>query len=384
VYEVRNLAGERFALKCLRPELAGSAKRKRFKNEIDFCHRKRHKNLLQVIDYGVSNTGDTEVPFYVMELYSRTLRDLLNDRIQPENVLPIFNQLLDGVEAAHLLGVIHRDIKPENILHDPGADTFVVADFGIAHFEEDAIATAVETKVADKLLNITYAAPEQRRRGQAVNQSADIFALGQILNEMFTGFVPDGAGHATIGQVAPNYSYLDSLVEKMRQQSPASRPSDIAAIKAELIARGNAFIARQVLDAKKQEVIPQSSPETVEEVRITAVKWSNGTLELSLNRRPGSEWIKYFQNPNTNIQYVLGASPHEYAFRDKSVVLRVEERHAQNAINQFKTWSPLATQRLQLQLIQLAKDHETAERKRLQEEISAAERDSRVNSSLKF
>jgi hypothetical protein len=170
----------------------------------------------------------------------------------------------------------------------------------------------------------------------------------------------------------------------MRQQNPASRPNDIAAIKTELIARGNAFVTQQVLDAKKQEVIPQSSPATVEEVRITAVKYSNGTLELSLNRRPESAWVRYFQNPNANIQYVMGASPHEYAFRERSVVLRVEERHAQTAINQFKTWSPLATQRLQLQLVQLAKDHEAAERKRLQEEITAAERDSRVNSSLKF
>jgi serine/threonine protein kinase len=111
-------------------------------------------------------------------------------------VLPLFSGILDGVEAAHLLRVTHRDLKPENILCDEKSLP-VVADFGIAHFEEDIIATAVKTPAGAKMANLSYSAPEQRMRGAAVDLRADIFALGLILNEMFTRSVPQGVGYAT-------------------------------------------------------------------------------------------------------------------------------------------------------------------------------------------
>lgn len=49
--------------------------------------------------------------------------------IKPDRVLPIFSQILDGVEAAHLQKVIHRDLKPENILFDDKSEMLVIADF---------------------------------------------------------------------------------------------------------------------------------------------------------------------------------------------------------------------------------------------------------------
>jgi eukaryotic-like serine/threonine-protein kinase len=74
--------------------------------------------------------------------------------------------------------VFHRDLKPENILYDRNADRLVVADFGIAHFEEDQLLTAVETKDRERLANFKYAAPEQGIRGRPVDHRADIFAFG--------------------------------------------------------------------------------------------------------------------------------------------------------------------------------------------------------------
>jgi len=51
-----------------------------------------------------------------MRRYTSSLRDLIKDGIALDSVLPFFLQILDGVEAAHLVGVVHRDLKPENIL----------------------------------------------------------------------------------------------------------------------------------------------------------------------------------------------------------------------------------------------------------------------------
>src|SRR3990172_5331647 len=76
VFEVRNSAGLTLALKCLRPELASSEKRKRFKNEIDFCAKNRHPNLIHVVDWGVVEWNGKKTPFYVMPRYLSTLRGL--------------------------------------------------------------------------------------------------------------------------------------------------------------------------------------------------------------------------------------------------------------------------------------------------------------------
>ena len=76
----------------------------------------------------------------------------------------------------------------------------------------------METKATAKMANLGYAAPEQRMRGTEIDHRADIYALGLMLNEMFTALVPHGAGYKTIGAVAANYSYLDPIVERMIQQ----------------------------------------------------------------------------------------------------------------------------------------------------------------------
>ena len=68
-----------------------------------------------------------------------------------------------------------------------------------------------------------YAAPEQRIAGKAVDQPADIYALGLILNEMFTGEIPQGAGFRKIKDAAPDFAYLDELVDLMMQQQPEQR-----------------------------------------------------------------------------------------------------------------------------------------------------------------
>ncbi len=120
VLEVTASDGTHFALKVLDRAKAVGEKRKRFKNEIHFCSTERHRNIIHVLGSGIT---DDEAPFYVMPLYPTTLRKVIAAGIKPNTVVSIFDQLLSGLEAAHLLGVCHRDLKPENILHDPKSNT---------------------------------------------------------------------------------------------------------------------------------------------------------------------------------------------------------------------------------------------------------------------
>lgn len=126
------------------------------------------------MDHGVSASTSQSGPFYVMPRYTGSLRDKI-DTLPSEGVMPLFSQILDGVEAAHLVGVTHRDLKPENILLDlQGRPS--VADFGVASFTEEFLHTLVETAPTQRLANFQYAAPEQRSVGRSVGPTADIYA----------------------------------------------------------------------------------------------------------------------------------------------------------------------------------------------------------------
>src|SRR5260221_2598759 len=250
-----------YAIKLLDSAKANSEKMKRFKNEVEFCRRNQHQNIITVIADGIVIDGKKRSPFYVMPLYKGSLRTLLATGIPTDKILFYFAQLLDGVEAAHLQKVIHRDLKPENVLYDEAQNRLVIADFGIARFEEEALYTAVETARNERLANFQYAAPEQRSRGAHVGYRTDIYALGLILNEMFTGKVPHGTGYKTISSVAPDYGYLDEIVSAMLRQSAEERPASIDMVKQQLIGRKQEFVTSQRLIELKPTVVSVTEPD---------------------------------------------------------------------------------------------------------------------------
>lgn len=322
VYEVRDSAGAPYAVKVLDPSRASSTRLKRFRNEINFCSRNAHRNIIAVCAHGVTADGSV---FYVMPLYSGTLRDLMAGKPAPERVLPYFVKILDGVEAAHLHDVWHRDLKPENILFSTENDTLVIADFGIAHFEEEELLTAVETKNNERLANFLYSAPEQRVRGQQVDGKADIYALGLVLNEMFTGSVPLGTMPRTVSAAAPGFAYLDELIEIMLRQEPSSRPS-VTEVKRQLIARGNEFISLQKLNAMKSEVIPETEVDDSlirEPIKIVDFDFRAGHLVIKLSAAPPANWVMAFQRPTSQWSSFMGSGPEAFIFHGKEASVRL-------------------------------------------------------------
>ena len=371
VYEVQNDKTERFALKCLSPDKITSERRKRFKNEIGFCQRAAHRNVIRVLDTGVIDIRGTMCPFYIMPKCQATLRTLIANT-PPDQVLSIFAEILDGVEAAHKLNVWHRDLKPENILWDGKSP--LIADFGIAHFEAEEIYTVVETKVASRMANFMYSAPEQRARGALVDHRADVFSLGLILNEMFTREVPQGAGYPTIGSVAHSLAYLDPIVEKMIQLSPDKRYQTIEEIKGDLIGHRNTFVAFQKLDEAKRQVVPSTTPPSFQPLRIVSFDYSAGTLTLQLDGNAPSGWAQEFHQPRGGHSYIHGHGPESFQVQGRTITTNVRENESliQDLVNHAKSYVDAANRGYVLQQQELAARQERANREAHEQRVKEA------------
>jgi serine/threonine protein kinase len=384
VYRVHDdETGAPFAIKELDPARATTEKTRRFKNEYKFCQRTKHPNIIPVVDAGI--TEDSKAPFYVMPLAQGSLRELMNDGIHPEAVLKQFGQVLDGVESAHLQSVWHRDLKPENVLVLEGS-RLAIADFGVARFAEEELYTLVETGKNTRLANFLYAAPEQRNREADVDQRADIYALGLILNEMFTREIPHGTGYKVIGSVAPQYAYLDDLVTQMLRQSPDDRPASIEVVKRELISRGHEFIVRQRVSELKQTVVPVGDiddPLVVDPVRIIGRDWDNNVLTLVFQHNITPAWKLAFQNMGSH-RALMNLGPGNFAFRDNKASVHVDASHAQTVVDLFKEWLPNANrvyeERLRIEKLRA----EEAERKKIREETARQETRANVLRNLKI
>ncbi len=353
VFKATDGDGKLCAVKLLKPQNATKEKRKRFKNEIDFCSRINHKNIVLVDDHGRHSEGESETIFYVMPLYSGSFRDVLNQGVLPDKALVHFVQMLDGVEAAHLKGVVHRDLKPENILFDDANDQLVISDFGIAMFQENELFTAVETKDTDRLANFRYAAPEQRHPGKSVDQRADIFALGLILNEMFTEEVVSGIGYTTIASVDQEYGFLDEIVEKMIQQDPRARFSSIGEIKVRISASQKTFVSQQKISELSGEVVPENEiddPLVSEPPRLVDVDWNEGRLILYLSCSVNDDWVQALRNPEVGGTVGINHGGIEMGLSTLSVFENVvstrapdDERTIQDVINLMRDeWLPNA------------------------------------------
>lgn len=262
VYKVLDEDNKKYALKLFKKTKdTPTEKLKRFKNETYFCLKSKHNNIVEVLDFGHKVVDDIDCYFYVMPVYSGTLEHLMAKGIAPEKVLDYFLQLLDAIEEAHRQDIWHRDLKPENILYDSDNDKLMVGDFGIAHFTEEFLITVIETKANDKIGNFQYAAPEQRKKGSKVDHKADIFALALILNQMFTGDVPQGSYYKKISEISSDHSYLDEIFQRMHHQSPDSRFQSIGEIREEILAKSgkrSSLTALTVLDLGVNSVIENS------------------------------------------------------------------------------------------------------------------------------
>ncbi|HEY0174333.1 MAG TPA: protein kinase [Pyrinomonadaceae bacterium] len=172
------------AIKFLRPELASQQQVvERFRSEAVTLAKLQHPNIATL--YSFMRQGDSFV--MVLEFVRGvTLDHVIQQRgaIPVEQAIPIFCQMLDGIQEAHSEGIIHRDIKPANMMLTERG-TLKVLDFGIARI----LGTARMTRQGNIIGTIEYMSPEQVR-GFETDARSDIYSLGMLLYEMLTGRCP--------------------------------------------------------------------------------------------------------------------------------------------------------------------------------------------------
>ena len=373
------------AIKCLAPDGITTERRKRFKNELEFCAKCEHPGIVKVLDSGFIEDNATKCPFYVMPLYERTLDDAMQEGLASDAALRLFSKLLDGVEAAHLQGISHRDLKPKNVLCQ--GETPIVADFGIARFAADQQATDVETKPGTRLANFQYAAPEQRVKGAEVGLPADVLALGLMLTEMLTGEILQGTAPRSIAQAHPDLAYLDEIAECMRRQDPNSRPT-IDGVKKALIGHRNAFVARQKFDEAKRQVVPEATPDKSligEPIQVTgAVDYEQGKLTVELNREPSRQWIDCLRTMRGGYRInTMGMQPDNCQFSGSRAWFPAQESSAQAHLRMFEEYVNLANDSYAKQVEQAAQRREREAREHLEQKQQEASVRARVLDDLK-
>ena len=206
-----------YAVKVLNDGTSKNAgKLARFSRECQFCQNTDHKHIVKVFDY----VADKGKAYCVMPYYPKNLRTVISAENDSFVLLSYIIQLCEAIRFIHHHedGIIHRDLKPENVLVDDD-NTLLLTDFGIAHFED-----SIETRQREWLGNRRYAAPEQLATDE-VTTACDIYALGRIINELFTKQNPSGEAFLTVADKNPLLLPLDRIVQKCRIQNPDFRPS---------------------------------------------------------------------------------------------------------------------------------------------------------------
>ena len=199
----------------------------RFRREAEAAAGLQHPNIVAVFD-----RGEVDGTYYIAMQYleGRTLKQLIEAGLTPEQAAPLIRQVLEGARFAHRHGVVHRDLKPQNVIvDDEGKAT--VTDFGIAQAGVSEI-----TQAGSVLGTPHYLSPEQAQ-GFEVTAVSDLYSIGVILYEALTRRVPfeaDSAVAVAMKQVSqppqrpssinPQVSpALDAVVMRALEKEPGQR-----------------------------------------------------------------------------------------------------------------------------------------------------------------
>lgn len=217
VYRANDLmVGQTVALKFLPEHWAkDEAVINRFRNEVRTARMVSHPNVCRVHDLA---EADGRL-FLTMEFIDgEDLSSLIRriGRLPEDKALEIARKLCAGLQAAHDKGIIHRDLKPGNVMIDQRGEV-IITDFGLA---------GVSGSIHDVTSGTpAYMSPEQRT-GKEVTFRSDIFALGVLLHEVFTGKRPDSSTTST-SAIKPD---IGRVLDLCRDPDPSRRPASAFAV----------------------------------------------------------------------------------------------------------------------------------------------------------
>lgn len=242
----------------------------------------RHPHIISVLDYGFDAYRQ---PFFTMDLLKAPLTLLEAGKNQPQELqIALLIQVLQALSYLHRRGILHRDLKPANVLVDTQGRVKVL-DFGLATAVAHAKGTAG---------TLAYMAPEVVQN-HPVSQASDIYAVGMMAYQLFTGSYPFSMRSPTrlianIVTLEPDVSAIDNpqlaaVVARLLAKSPAARYSDADAVIRDLSA------AIQQEPPQESVAIRESFLQAAQFIgRETELAQLTNALQDSMEGR-GSAWL---------------------------------------------------------------------------------------------
>jgi serine/threonine protein kinase len=190
----------------------------------------RHPHIISVLDYGFVKQSQ---PFFTMELLENAQTLGLASRELPlAQRAQLLLQLLRALSYLHRHGILHRDLKSANVMVRKEGESLSVKllDFGLARTRSH-----VQGRTGEIAGTLSYMAPELFQ-GQVASEATDLFAVGVIAYELFTGRHPFDFGDEVklVGAIVGKeprweplqpYPSLLSLLRRLLDKSPPHRPS---------------------------------------------------------------------------------------------------------------------------------------------------------------
>ena len=263
------------ALKFLPREIAKDPeRRKRLETEARTASSLDHPNILTI--YEIDEFEGR--PFIAMAYVSGgNLKErLAQGPVAIEDAMRYAVQIASGLGAAHARGIVHRDVKPDNILLDEN-NRARLTDFGLAKLKESSGLTGRGTAVG----TVGYMSPEQAQ-GLEVDSRSDVFSLGVLLYELFSGKRPFVAEHAA----AALYSIVHEKPEPVREINPEI-PEPVAAVIDKALAKDP---ADRYPDARALEVDLRNIARDLEFSRISSTSGSTYSLPARRSKKNRFVW----------------------------------------------------------------------------------------------
>jgi serine/threonine protein kinase len=286
---------------------------RRFKREAVTAGKFAHKGIARCYDHGFLPNGQ---PYMIMEyLEGESLRDRLK-RTGPLDIFVIVDMLIqmcDALDVAHKQGVLHRDIKPANILivGDENNEKIKLLDFGLAKIlAADGDKSRALTKSGDVLGTPYYMSPEQAQGQISIDWRSDIYSLGCVFYEMWTGDVPFSgqteyevtfkhvnAEPPKLSDQRPAPPWMEAALARCLAKDPSRRFQSTADLAKTLLSGISAVDREHILKSrshKRRLTAPQSKALLIS-LAVVAVLCSTGMLVVVLrsHRLPGLEKIPF-------------------------------------------------------------------------------------------
>jgi serine/threonine-protein kinase len=251
VYRAYDLAlNQAVALKFLGRANMSEAALVRFRNEVRIARQVSHPNVCRVYDIGFFEG----VHFLSMEyLDGEDLASLIRriGRLPQDKAIEFARKICAGLAAAHERGVLHRDLKPANIMID-GRGRVRITDFGLAALVQEIALGEIRSGTP------AYMSPEQRA-GREVTVRSDIYSLGLVLHEMFTG-KSRSETQSNPGEIVKD---LDAAVERVilrcLEEDPKRRPQSALSIAMALPGGDPIAVALAAGETPSPEMVAASS-----------------------------------------------------------------------------------------------------------------------------